>query len=387
MFLHSDSYYKTTFEMAKTDKTKKAEATPKKVLTDKSIKFLEKYLNNASPTGFESEGQKIWLEYLKPYIDEYIVDTYGTVVGVVNPKAEYKVVIEAHADEISWFVHYISDDGFIYVKRNGGSDHQIAPSKRVLIHTDNGKVPAVFGWPAIHTRHNGKEETPKVDNIFLDCGARSKAAVEEMGIHVGCVITYPDEFMILNKDHFVGRALDNRMGGFMIAEVARLLKESKTELPFGLYIVNSVQEEIGLRGAEMIVERLKPNVAIVTDVCHDTNTPMIKKLEHGDFKSGDGPVLSYGPAVQNNLLKLVIGAANDSNIPFQRMAASRSTGTDTDAFAFGAGGVASALISLPLRYMHTTVEMVHRDDVENVIRLIFNALQKIENNHDFRYLK
>lgn len=358
-----------------------------KVLNDKSMKFLEAYLNNASPTGFEWPGQQLWIDYLKPYIDDYFVDTYGTTVGVINPKAEYKVVIEAHADEISWFVHYITDDGMIYVKRNGGSDHQIAPSKRVLIHTDKGRVTAVFGWPAIHVRKSEKEETPKPSNIWLDCGARSKKDVEEMGIHVGCVITYPDEFIILNKDHFVGRALDNRMGGFMIAEVARLLKENKHKLPFGLYIVNSVQEEIGLRGAEMIVERIRPNVAIVTDVCHDTSTPMMNKLEQGDFKSGNGPVLSYAPAVQNNLLRLVVDAAQKNDIPFQRMAASRSTGTDTDAFAFGAGGVASALISLPLRYMHTTVEMVHRHDVENVIRLIYHSLSNIKNNQDFRYFK
>ena len=374
--------------MAKTHKAKSTKTSAPKVLTDKSMKFLEKYLNNASPTGFESEGQKIWLDYLKPYIDDYIVDTYGTVVGVINPKAEFKVVIEAHADEISWFVHYITDDGMIYVKRNGGSDHQIAPSKRVLIHTDKGRVTAVFGWPAIHVRKSGKDEKiPSTTNIFLDCGARSKKEVEEMGIHVGCVITYPDEFMILNKNHLVGRALDNRMGGFMIAEVARLLKENKKKLPFGLYIVNAVQEEIGLRGAEMIVERIRPNVAIVTDVCHDTTTPMMNKFEQGDFKSGDGPVLSYAPAVQNNLLKLIIKAAEDNDISFQRMAASRYTGTDTDAFAFGAGGVASALISLPLRYMHTTVEMVHKDDVENVIRLIYNSVLSIEDNHDFRYIK
>lgn len=372
----------------KTTKTKEKAKTPAKVLNNASMKFLEEYINNASPTGFEWPGQQIWLDYLKPYIDEYFVDTYGTAVGVINPEAEYKVVIEAHADEISWFVHYITEDGMIYVKRNGGSDHQIAPSKRVIIHTDKGHVPAVFGWPAIHVRKSGKEEKiPRTTNIFLDCGARSKKEVEELGVHVGCVITYPDEFMILNKKHFVGRALDNRMGGFMIAEVVRLLKQNKKELPFGLYIVNAVQEEIGLRGAEMIVERIRPNVAIVTDVCHDTTTPMMNKYEQGDFKSGNGPVLSYAPAVQNNLLRLVIDAAEKNKIPFQRMAASRYTGTDTDAFAFGAGGVASALISLPLRYMHTTVEMVEKKDVEDVIRLIYHALLSIENNHDFRYIK
>jgi putative aminopeptidase FrvX len=141
------------------------------VVNDNSLAFFEKYINNPSPTGFEYKGQEIWLDYLKPYIDDYFVDNYGTAVGVINPKAEYKVVIEAHADEISWFVNYITNDGLIYVIRNGGSDHQIAPSKRVDIHTDNGIVKAVFGWPAIHTRLGGeKEEAPTLKNIFLDCG-------------------------------------------------------------------------------------------------------------------------------------------------------------------------------------------------------------------------
>ena len=358
----------------------------KTIITSKSEKLLEKYLNNASPTGFESAGQKLWLDYINPYIDEYFTDTYGSVVGVINPKAQYKVVIEAHADEISWFVHYITDDGFIYLRRNGGSDHQIAPSKRVNIHTDKGIVKAVFGWPAIHTR-KGKEETPKTDNIFLDCGCESKKEVEKLGVHVGCVITYEDEFMVLNKKNYVGRALDNRMGGFVIAEVARLLKENKVKLPFGLYITNAVQEEIGLRGAQMIAERIQPDVAIITDVCHDTSTPMIKKIVQGDLKNGKGPVLSYGPSVHNNLLKLLIDTAEKNKIPFQRQAASRSTGTDTDAFAYSGKGVASALISMPLRYMHTTVEMCAKSDIENVITLIYESLQSIKNGQDFRYIK
>jgi len=359
----------------------------KKIITKNSESFLEKYLNNCSPTGFESEGQKLWLDYIKPYIDEHFVDTYGSVVGVINPKEKYKVVIEAHADEISWFVHYITKEGFIYLVRNGGSDHQIAPSKRVNIHTKKGMVKAVFGWPAIHTRKGGTEKAPKLENIFLDCGCDSKEEVKKLGIHVGCVITYEDEFMILNKNFYVGRALDNRIGGFMIAEVARLLKENKVKLPFGLYITNSVQEEVGLRGAQMITESINPDVAIITDVCHDTNTPMIDKIKEGDTKCGDGPVLTYGPAVQNNLLNLIINSAEKNKIPFQRNAASRSTGTDTDAFAYSTGGVASALISLPLRYMHTTVESAAKEDVENVIRLIYESLQKIKNNQDFRYLK
>lgn len=360
---------------------------PKSILKKSSIDFLEKYLNNPSPTGYESEGQKIWMDYLKPYVDTFITDTYGTAVGVINPDAKYKVVIEGHSDEISWYVNYITNDGLIYVIRNGGSDHQIAPSKRVNIHTKNGIVKGVFGWPAIHTRNRGKEETPKIENIFIDLGCSSKEEVEKLGVHVGCVITYPDEFMILNENKFVCRALDNRMGGFMIAEVARLLKENKKTLPFGLYITNSVQEEVGLRGAEMITKTIKPNLAIVTDVCHDSTTPMIDKKIEGETQIGKGPVITYAPAVQNNLRELIINTAEEKKIPFQRLASSRVTGTDTDAFAYSNGGVASALISLPLRYMHTTVEMVHRDDVENVIKLIYETLLKIEDNHDLSYFK
>jgi putative aminopeptidase FrvX len=362
-------------------------AKSKSILTANSTRFLYDYLNNTSPTGFESAGQKIWLNYIKPYIDEHFVDTYGTVVGVINPSATYKVVIEAHADEISWFVHYITKDGFIYLRRNGGSDHQIAPSMRVNIHTEKGLVKGVFGWPAIHVRDAAREETPTLKNIFLDLGCKSDKEVEDLGVHVGCVVTYEAELMELNNRYYTGRALDNRIGGFMIAEVARLLKENKDKLPFGLYIVNAVQEEVGLNGATMIARRIKPNVAIVTDVCHDTQTPMMSKVTSGDIACGKGPVLSYAPAVQNNLLKLVIDAATKNNIAFQRQAASRSTGTDTDAFAYATDGIASALISLPLRYMHTTVESVHKQDVEEVIKLIYRSLKAIKNNQDFRYIK
>ncbi len=357
----------------------------KKIINKNSEKFLTQYLNNASPTGFEVEGQKMWLEYVKPYIDEYFTDNYGTVVGVINPESKFKVVIEAHADEISWFVHYITKEGFIYLRRNGGSDHMIAPSKRVNIHTEKGIVKAVFGWPAIHTRHT-KDDAPSMKNIFLDCGCSSKEEVEALGVHVGCVITFEDEFMMLNKNRYCGRALDNRIGGFMIAEVARLLNENKKKLPFGLYIVNAVQEEVGLRGAQMIAHRIKPDVAIVTDVCHDTGTPMINKIEQGDLKSGDGPVLTYGPAVQNNLLNQIIDTAKKKKIPFQRAAASRATGTDTDAFAYSNEGVPSALISLPLRYMHTTNEMCRKEDVEHTIQLIYESILTIKKNQSFKYI-
>lgn len=357
------------------------------LITTQSEAFLRKYLNNASPTGFESSGQKLWLEYIKPYIHEWHLDNYGTAYGIINPGTDYKVVIEGHADEISWFVNYITDEGFIHVIRNGGSDHQIAPSKRVNIHTPKGIVKGVFGWPAIHTRQPDSKVTPKTDTIFIDVGAADKKEVLEMGVNVGCVITYEDEFTILNNRYYVGRALDNRIGGFCIAEVVRLLHENNIKLPFTLYVVNSVQEEIGLRGAQMVAETIKPNVAIVTDVTHDSNTPMIEKKVVGDIRCGKGPSVTFAPAVHNKLLQLILETAEEKAIPIQREAASRSTGTDTDAFAYSNGGVPSALISLPLRYMHTTVEMAHKDDVENVIRLIYESLQKIKYRQSFKYFE
>ncbi len=354
---------------------------------EKKIEFLYNYLDNASPTGFEASGQQIWLDYLKPYIDDFIVDTYGTAVGVINPGQDYKVVIEAHSDEISWFVNFISEDGYIHVRRNGGSDAAIAPSMRVNLHTDKGAVPGVFGWPAIHVRDIAKDQVPKVHELFIDVGATKKEEVLAMGIHVGTVVTFADGLTELNGKYYVGRALDNRIGGYMIAEVARRLKEKKKKLPYTLYVVNAVQEEIGLRGAEMIVRRLKPDLAIITDVTHDTQSPMYNKKEQGDLRCGNGPVICYGPAVQNNVRDLLIRVAEEKKIAFQRQAVSRSTGTDTDSFAYATEGVASALISLPLKYMHTTVETVHKEDMGNVIDLIYEVLLTLKGNEDFRYIR
>ncbi len=357
-------------------------------MNKKSREFLFKYLNNSSPTGYEQSGQKIWLDYIKPYTDSYFTDIYGTAVAVVNPDAKYKVVIEAHADEIAWTVHYITDEGYIYVVRNGGSDAVIAPSKRVNIYTDKGIVKGVFGWPAIHVRERGKADTmPEIDNIFLDVGATSKTEVEELGIHVGCVATFEDELIDLNDKFWTGRALDNRIGGYMIAEVARKIHKNKDKLDFGLYIVNAVQEEVGLNGATMISRTIEADVAIVTDVCHDTASPMYNKLKQSDVRCGRGPVLTYAPAVQNNLLKHIISTADENKIPFQRLASSRATGTDTDAFAYSGKGTASALISIPLKYMHTTVETASKKDVEAVIELMYQSVIRLKGGTDFRYIK
>ena len=357
------------------------------VLSEEALQFFRTYINTPSPVGFEANGQRLWIDYIRPFVEEIITDPYGSAVGVINPENAFRVVIEAHVDEISWFVNYITNEGLIYLKRNGGVDHQIAPGQRVFIHGKKGLVKAVFGWPAIHTRisNQDKEPVPKVENLFLDCGARNKKEVEDLGIRVGSVVTYQEGFDELAYDYFIGRAFDNRIGGFMIAEVARLLSENKKKLPFGLYIVNAVQEEIGLRGAEMIARRIKPNVAIITDVTHDTTTPMINKMIEGDTACGKGPSLSYGPAVHNKLLQLVEEVAEKTGIPVQLRTVSRSTGTDTDSFAYANDGCPSVLISIPLRYMHTTVEMLHRRDIEQTIQLMYETLLTLNPKTNLSY--
>ncbi len=371
--------------MAKSKKKAEKKASE---MDEQALKFMREYLDTPSPVGFENSGQRVWLNYIKPYADEILTDPYGTAVAVINPGQPFKVVIEAHADEISWVVNYITDQGLIYLKRNGGVDHQIAPSMRVLIHGKKGIVKGVFGWPAIHTRFNTadqKETIPKVENLWLDCGARTKKEVEDLGIHIGAVVTYQDGIDELAYDYLIARAFDNRIGGFMIAETARKLKEEKVKLPYTLYVVNAVQEEIGLRGAEMIARRLKPDVAIVTDVTHDTTTPLINKNIEGDIACGKGPSLAYAPAVHNKLLALVEEVAEKEKIPVQWRALSRSTGTDTDSFAYANDGCPSVLISIPLKYMHTTVEMLHKSDITNTILLMIATLKALTPKTNMSY--
>lgn len=348
-------------------------------------KVLKEYLNGHSPTGFEYElgGQKIWMDYISKFADKVELDNYGTAYGIMgNMDSDFKVVIEAHADEISWLVNYIDKDGYIKVIRNGGSDTSIAPSMRVTLWGEKGPVDGIFGHPAIHIKD--REVKATLDSIFIDVGADSKKGVEKMGIEIGTVITFKDEFMKLGK-YYTGRSLDNKIGGFMIAEVARLIKEKKIELPYKLYIVNSVQEEIGLKGARMIADSIKPNVAIVTDVTHETSSPAYTPSKQGEMVAKGGGVITRAPSVHNKLRKLVIETAKEKKLPYQLSASSSATGTDTDSFAYSNGGVPSVLISLPLKYMHTTVETVHKKDVENIIKLIFESLKKLEENHDFKY--
>lgn len=354
-------------------------------------KFLKEYLNSHSPVGFEYQltgclkaGQRVWMDQIAKTVDKVKMDNYGTAYGIMgNMDSDYKVVIESHVDEISWLVNYIDSKGYIKVIRNGGSDATIAPSMRVNLWGEKGPVDGIFGHPAIHIKDRKKDAT--LDSIFIDVGAKDKKAVDKMGIKVGTVVTFKSDFFTLGKNLYGGRALDNKIGGFMISEVARKLKKNKIKLPYKLYIVNSVQEEIGLRGAEMIAQTIKPNVAIITDVCHETSSPAYDASKEGESIGGLGGVITRAPAVHNILRKIIIDTAEDKKIKYQLSSSSSHTGTDTDSFAYSNGGVPSALISLPLKYMHTVTECTHKDDMKSVINLIYETLLNIKENQSFKY--
>jgi len=352
-------------------------------------KFLLEYLNTDSPSTFEVEAQQSWIKQVTSISDEIVSDNYGNTYAKVFQKnntstTRYKVVIDAHCDEIGWLVKEISDEGFIRVKRNGGTDNDITPNTRIKIMTDTGKkVKGFFGWMPIHFKDKDKPTKPSEENLYVDVAATSKEEVEELGIKLGDYIVADREAEIVNDKYIVGKAVDDKVGGFILSEVLKRLKEEKIELPFDLYAVNSVQEEVGLRGAKMITDKIKPDVAICFDVCFDTNTPNISKEKHGNFKMGDGVVFRKGYDVHPYLLKLMQSVVDEKEIPY-KLQVGGAGGTNTTAYNLSNAGVVSAIASIPLRGMHTQNEMVNIEDVENAIKFYIELLQKIEFNHNFK---
>jgi putative aminopeptidase FrvX len=355
--------------------------------------LLLEYLKTDSPSTYEVEAQKMWKSEAKLYADEIITDNYGNVVAIVrgtsknNPK---KVVIDAHCDEIGWIVKSINDDGYISVVRNGGTDNDITIGQKIKILTnqryDDGgikKVDGFFGWIPIHLKKKDNPDKPTEDNLFIDLGVTSKKDVEEMGVEIGNFIVVDRQPEILHDKYIIGKSLDDKIGGFILLNVLKELCLQKIKLPYDLYVVNSVQEEIGLRGAAMITETIKPDVAICFDVSFDTTTPLIDKSKYGTFKIGDGLVFNQGSDVHHGLLNLMKTVAKKNEIK-HKLDIHRAGGTNTYSYYISNGGVVSGTVAFPLRYMHTPNELVALDDVELAIKYYLLLLQEIEENHDFK---
>src|SRR5436190_10527136 len=259
-----------------------------------SLDFLRTLVNTPSPTGHEVRGQRVWLNYVKSLADRTYSDAYGNCVAVLNEGGSPRLMLAAHADEIALAVNYISDEGFIYVRRMGGIDAAITKAQRVVIHTADGPVKGVVGNVAIHlTNKEGDPKPPKIHDLFIDVGASNRKEAEKL-VSIGDPITLVDEFDLLRHNLAVARAFDNRIGTFAVAESLRLLRESKTKLTAEVCAVSNVQEEVGLFGARQIAYSLKPDVALVVDVTHATDYPTVNKSQHGDVRMGRGPTLTHG---------------------------------------------------------------------------------------------
>jgi putative aminopeptidase FrvX len=353
-------------------------------MREASLDFLKTLVNTPSPVGHETRGQRVWLDYAKIYADETFSDTYGNCVAVLNKGGGPRIMLAAHADEIAMAVNYIDDNGFIYVRRMGGIDAAITKAQRVVIHTRSGAVKGVVGNVAPHlSKSDGDPKPPKIHDLFIDIGVDSRKAAEKI-VRVGDPITLADEFDILRGNLVVARAFDNRIGTFAVAEALRLLKESEAKLNAEICAVSNVQEEVGLLGARQIAYSLKPDVALVVDVTHATDYPTVSKTQHGDIKIGKGPALTHGGCNHPEVVKRLEAVAAKKKIPLQHEAMSATSGTDTDAIFWTRGGIASALISLPNRYMHSPVEIVSLKDLEMIPQLMVGFVQSLKSGEQFK---
>jgi endoglucanase len=353
-------------------------------MRDQSVQFLKTLVNTPSPVGHEVRGQRVWLDYAKQFADETFSDAYGNCVAVLNKGGSPRLMLAGHADEIAMAVNYITEDGYIYVRKMGGVDAAITKAQRVVIHTRNGPVKGVVGNVAPHLMREEKDaKPPKIHDLFLDVGVSSRKEAEKI-VRIGDPITLADEFDLLRNELVVGRAFDNRIGTFAVAEALRLLKAARTKLNAEVCAVSNVQEEVGLLGARQIAYSLKPDVALVVDVTHATDYPTVSKPQHGDVQLGKGPCITHGGCNHPEVVARIEAVAAAKKIPLQHEAMSNSSGTDTDAIFWTRGGIASALISLPNRYMHSPVEVVSLKDLEKIPELLAGFAQSLEAGEGFK---
>ena len=352
-----------------------------------SNQFLYDLLNTPSPTGFEIAGQRKWVAYTKPFADLVENDAYGTAWATLHGSAPHprRVMLEAHADEIGFIIKHITKEGWLRIDRIGGSDTATARGRRVDLLGDLGTVPGIIGNTAIHLRKDSlaDEKSPKIYELYVDVGANSEKEVAALGLRVGHPAVYHDAAQPFASNRIVGRALDNRLGGFIIAEVLARLASTPDRPSATLIAVNAVMEEIGGHGAKMAAHRLRPDVCVVLDVTHATETPGIDAAQHGEVKLGGGPSITHGTCNHPAVIARLLHCAAQANIPIQHESSSRYSGTDTDVIFDSRNGIPSALVSIPLRYMHSVVEMADLSDVEKIIDLLVSFVRSIGETDEF----
>ena len=352
-----------------------------KYMRKKSLDFLKHILATPSPSGYEQPLQQIWRDYSGQFA-EVRTDTHGNAIGVVNPEGKPRIMFAGHCDEIGFMVRFIDDKGFLYFGSIGGFDQTIIPGRRVDIHTTNGPVPGVIGKTPIHLiKSDDRKKGSQINDLWIDIGAKNKKDAQQ-AVSIGDPITYQYDFMEMLNGIAVARAFDDRIGSFIVAEVLRVLSSSTT-LKASVHSVSTVQEEIGVRGAATSAFGIEPLAGIATDVTFATDQPGVEEKHVGEIKLGGGPVIARGPNINPHVYELLVKTAKKLKITYQIEGIPRATGTDANSIQISRAGVATGLVSVPVRYMHTPVETLNFKDVEGAIKLMVGFAEAVQPDMTF----
>jgi endoglucanase len=352
-------------------------------MRSESLAFLKDIVNTPSPSGYEERAAEVYRQYTSAFADSVTTDVHGNVAAILHPQAEMKIMLAGHIDEIGFIIHYISEDGLIYFSGIGGHDSVIPVGQRVWIHGTR-QVPGVIGRKAVHLLDDDeRKKKPELRDLWIDIGATSRAEVESV-IQLGDVATFQAEFEHLMGDRATARGFDNKMGGFIVGETIRLLKEEGGLHPeVGVYAVGTVQEEIGLRGARTSSFSINAQSGLAVDVNHAIDYPTVSKTRYGTLDIGKGPSVMRGANSNPNVFRMVRDAAKEDGIPFQVDVAPGGTGTDGNAMQISRGGMAVGILGVALRYMHTPCELLSLTDVENCARLMAAYCRRVRPDTDF----
>ncbi len=347
-----------------------------------ALEFFKQILETPSPSGFEAELQKRVRARVEGFADEVATDLHGNLIAVKNPGAPVRVMLAGHCDQIGLIVQYIDAEGFLYVLSLGGWDPQILLGQRMCVWTDSGPIPAVIARKPIHLlTEEERKQVPKLKDLWLDIGVKDKAEAETM-VRIGDPVTVELEYREMRNQRVICPAMDDKCGLWVVMEALR--RVDKSRLQCSLYAVSTVQEEVGLRGARTSAFGIDPQVGIAVDVTHATDCPTIEKKQEGDVCLGKGPVIYRGPNMNPRLVTRLIDVAKSAEIAHQLAADGRPTGTDANAIQITRGGVATALVSIPNRYMHSPVEMISLDDMDRAADLLARLAESISPEDDFR---
>jgi len=349
----------------------------------KSLDFLKRFVDTPSPSGFERPAQEVWREYVSAFADEVHWDVQGNSIGVVNRGGSPRIMLAGHCDEIGFMVKYVNDGGYVYFSTIGGVDPAVVPARKVVIYTARGPVAGVIGRTAIHLQDKDDDKKPpKIHDMWIDIGAKDKKEALKR-VAVGDPVVFDMGFWILSGDLAVARGFDDKMGAFAVAEALRMLSKDKS-LKAEVHGVASVQEEISFAGAVTSAFSIEPDVAVAVDVGNATDSPGVSKERFGEIALGKGPIIHRGSSVSPAVESMLKKTADKSKIPWQAAAAPRWTGTDADAIFKTRAGVACGLVSVPNRYMHTPVEVIHLGDLENCASLMAAFSSAVTSKMDFR---